>query len=132
MDYVKNLHNDDICHIKLVWVFWVEWQGFVGNAIMASNLYFLKLNSGFKAIVRVAPMLKFQMIKKTLWSLVMDGVKLSEDYRTITRRQFTFYHSVPSSSWYSTDLPRKDERLSWPWSHPVVLDQESLIQRLNH
>ena len=38
-----------------------------------------------------------------------------------SRRQFTFYHSVPRNSWYSFYRPRKDERLSRPWSHPVVL-----------
>ena len=26
------------------------------------------------------------------------------------------------SSWYSLDQYRKDERLRWPWSHPVVLN----------
>ena len=36
--------------------------------------------------------------------------------------QFTFYHSVPRNSWYSFYQPRKDERLSRPWSHPVVLN----------
>ena len=39
-----------------------------------------------------------------------------------SRRQFTFYHSVPRKSWYSFYRPRKDERLSRPWSHPVVLN----------
>ena len=39
-----------------------------------------------------------------------------------SRRQFTFYHSVPRNSWYSFYRPRKDERLSPPWSHPLVLD----------
>ena len=34
----------------------------------------------------------------------------------------TFYHSVPKNSWYSFYRPRKDERLSRPWSHPVVLN----------
>ena len=38
------------------------------------------------------------------------------------RRQFTFYHSVPRNSWYSFYWPRKDERLSRPWNHPVVLN----------
>ena len=38
-----------------------------------------------------------------------------------SRRQFSFYHSVPRNSWYSFYRPRKDERLSRPWSHPVVL-----------
>ena len=40
----------------------------------------------------------------------------------ISRKQFTFYHSVPRNSWYSFYRPRKDERLSRPWSHPVVLN----------
>ena len=26
------------------------------------------------------------------------------------------------NSWYSLDQYRKDERLRWPWSHPVVLN----------
>ena len=39
-----------------------------------------------------------------------------------SRRQFAFYHSVPRNSWYSFYRPQKDERLSWPWSHPVVLN----------
>ena len=38
-----------------------------------------------------------------------------------SRRQFTFYHSVLRNSWYSFYRPWKDERLSRPWSHPVVL-----------
>ena len=38
-----------------------------------------------------------------------------------SKRQFTFYHSVPRNYWYSFYRPRKDERLSRPWSHPVVL-----------
>ena len=41
-------------------------------------------------------------------------------------RQFTFYHSVPRNFWYSFYRPRKDERLSQPWSHPVVLNTELL------
>ena len=42
--------------------------------------------------------------------------------KTTSRRQFTLYHSVPRNSWYSFYRPQKDERLSRPWSHPVVLD----------
>ena len=38
------------------------------------------------------------------------------------RRQFTFYHWVPRKSWYSFYQPRKNERLSQPWSHPVDLN----------
>ena len=43
-----------------------------------------------------------------------------------SRRQFTFYHSVPKYFWYSFYRPQNDERLSWPWSHPVVLNTGSL------
>ena len=43
-----------------------------------------------------------------------------------SRRQFTFYHSVPRTSWYSFYQPLKDERLSQPWSHPVALNMGSL------
>ena len=36
--------------------------------------------------------------------------------------QFTFYHWVPRNSWHSFYRPRKDERLSRSWSHPVVFN----------
>ena len=39
-----------------------------------------------------------------------------------SRRQFALYYSVPRNSWYSFYRPRKDERLSRPLSHPVVLN----------
>ena len=56
----------------------------------------------------------------------MDGVQLLQGYRATMRRQFTLYHLVPRDSWYSFDQPRKDERLSQPWSHPVVLNSGPL------
>ena len=43
--------------------------------------------------------------------------------RATSRRQFTFYHHVPSNFSYSLFYrPRKDKRLSRPWSHPAVLN----------
>ena len=54
-------------------------------------------------------------IKKKLY-----GPFLWMGFRATTRRMLTFYPSVPRSSWHSIDQPRKDERLSWPWSQPVV------------
>ena len=42
------------------------------------------------------------------------------------RKQFTFYYSVPRNSWYSFYRRRKDERLSQPWNHPVVLNMGPL------
>ena len=43
-----------------------------------------------------------------------------------SKRQFTFYHSVPRNSWYSFYRPRKDERLSRPWTHLMILNTELL------
>ena len=51
----------------------------------------------------------------------MNGVQLPQGYRVIT-----FYHLVPRNFWYSFDRPRKDERLSRAWSHPVVLNTRPL------
>ena len=39
--------------------------------------------------------------KKTLWPLFMDRDQLSPRYRVTKRRQFTFYHSIFRTSWYS-------------------------------
>ena len=61
-------------------------------------------------------------LKKALCPLFMDGVQLPQGYRATSRREFTFYHQVPRKLWYSSDRPWKDERLSQPWSHPVVLN----------
>ena len=59
--------------------------------------------------------------KTALWPLFMNEFQLCQGYRVTLRRQFTFYHSVPRSSWYSFHWLWKDERLSQPWSHPMVL-----------
>ena len=42
-----------------------------------------------------------------------------------------FTNSVPRKSWYSFYRPRKDERLSRPWSHPVVLNTGPLDWELS-
>ena len=60
---------------------------------------------------------------KTLRLLLFQG------YRATTRGQFTFYHSVARSSRYSTDQPQKDEGLSWPCSHSVVLKPRPLDRK---
>ena len=62
------------------------------------------------------------LFKKTLWHLFMDRVQLPKVYRATTRKQFTFYHSVLKNSWYPFDQPRKDERLTRPWSRTVVFN----------
>ena len=50
----------------------------------------------------------------------MDEIRLSQRYKATTRRQFTCYHYVPRISSYSFDQPRKNERISQPWSFPKV------------
>ena len=64
--------------------------------------------------------------KKNFMASFIDDVQLSQGYRTTPRRQFTLYPSVPRSSWYSFNRPRKDEKLSWPRNHPVVLNLGTL------
>ena len=62
----------------------------------------------------------------TLLPLFVDGVQLSQCYKATTRTQFTFYQQLSRSTWYSFHQPYKDERVSRPWSHPVVLNPRRL------
>ena len=51
----------------------------------------------------------------------MDGVQLPQGYSHFEEAVYF----LPLSSqifWYSLYRPRKDERLSRPWSHPMVLN----------
>ena len=58
-------------------------------------------------------------IYKTLWPLLVDGVQLLQGYtETLWGDSLLFTRN----SWYSLNQSRKDERLRWPWSHPVVLN----------
>ena len=67
-------------------------------------------------------MKEFKLLKKRLYGpFLWIGFNCLKAAAT-SRRQFTFYHSFPRNSWYSFYWPRKDERLSRPWSHPVVLN----------
>ena len=64
------------------------------------------------------------LAQKTLWPLFLwIGFNCLKATAT-SRGQLTFYHSVPRISWYSVYRPRKDERLSRPWRHPVVLNTD--------
>ena len=38
----------------------------------------------------------------------------------------SFLPLISKDSWYSIDRPRKDKRLSWHWSNPVVLNPRPL------
>ena len=96
--------------------YWTHPQEFCFSA----NIYEFSKSSILDSIFQ------HNFFEKDLSPLFIDGVQLSQSYRTTTRRQFTFYHLVPRISWYSFDRPRKDARLSRPWSHLVVL-QGSLV-----
>ena len=64
----------------------------------------------------------FKLLKTNLWPLFMDRVQLSQGYKVILRRYFTFDHYFPRNLWYWFDWPLKDERQSWPWNHPALLN----------
>ena len=49
----------------------------------------------------------------------MYGVQLSQDY---TEPLWGDSLVFTRNSWYSLSQSRKDERLRWPWNHPVVLN----------
>ena len=51
----------------------------------------------------------------------MDEVQLPHGYSHFGEAVY-FLPLVPRNPWYSFYRPRKDERLSRPWSHPVVLN----------
>ena len=40
--------------------------------------------------------------------------------RDTSKRQFTFYLYLPRNSWHPSYRPRKDKKLSWPWSLPEL------------
>ena len=95
----------------------------LGNGLKLSLLLwiiFLQVRFKFMCEQNFCIILLKKKIK--LWLLFMGGVQLSQGYIAFTRRQFTFYYSVPRSYRYSFNRPWKNERLSWPWSHPVVLN----------
>ena len=58
-------------------------------------------------------------IYKSLWSLFVDGVQLPQGF---TEPLWGDSLLFTRNSWYSLNQSQKDERLRWPWSHPVVLN----------
>ena len=63
--------------------------------------------------------------RKTLWPLFWMGFNCLKA-RATSKRQFTFYQQVPRKFWYSFYWTQKDEKLSQPWSHPMVLNMGQL------
>ena len=52
----------------------------------------------------------------------MDGVHLPQGYRATTTRSLLFTTKSPQIPGTHFDQPRKEERLSRPWIHLVVLN----------
>ena len=52
------------------------------------------------------------------------GAYLWTGFNYLKNLLFTRY--IPRNFWYSIDRPLKDERLSWPWKEPVVLNSMAL------
>ena len=59
------------------------------------------------------------LIYKTLWLPFVHGVQLPQGY---TEPLWGDSLLFTINSWYSLNQSRKDERLRWPWNHPVVLN----------
>ena len=60
--------------------------------------------------------------KKTLCPLFFRWGSTASRLQSHFFKTVIFYHKVPRNSWYSFDQHQKDEKLSWPWRHPVVLN----------
>ena len=61
----------------------------------------------------------YSFMAKPLWLLFENGVQLPEGYtEPLWGDSLLFIRN----SWDSIDQAWKDERLRWPWSHPLVLN----------
>ena len=69
---------------------------------------------------------------KNLRPLFMDGVQLAQAYRATPRRQFTFYHSVPRSSWYSFDQPQNDKKAELTFELPNGFELGTPVLGIQH
>ena len=76
----------------------------------------------FHDLLFIWPFQYFSIIKLSLNFMApffKDGVQLPQG---CSHFEEVVYFLVPRNSWYSFYRPRKDEMLSRPWSHPVVLN----------
>ena len=66
------------------------------------------------------------------FSVIGDRIQMHQGCRATTRKQFTSDHEGRRSLWYSSDKPRKDERLTRQSSHQVVLNRGHLERKHGH
>ena len=75
----------------------------------------------FKVSPRICVSVSF-FNKNALCLPFMDMIQLSQGFRAVRQRQFTFYHYAPWSSWYPVVQPQKYERVNSKWSYQMVLN----------
>ena len=77
----------------------------------------MKIELSLKSFSRII----LNKLKKNLFDLFLWIGFNCLKTRSTLKRQFTFCHKVPRNFWYLFYKPRKDGRLSQPWSQPLVL-----------
>ena len=98
-----------------------EHDFFLGDSFRKTNSH-CNCNLEFKILPNSK--ISLQWLKKTLWPLHMDGIELPQGHSHFEEA----IYFIPLSSqkfllWVLSSFyrPRKDERLSPPWRHQVVL-----------
>ena len=66
--------------------------------------------------------IRYKKLKKKLYPPEFYNLKGTEPLRGDSLFFIIQFPRVLMSSWYWICRPRRDERPSWPWSHPVVLN----------
>ena len=137
--WITYFSSDHLVLIKYGFlVIWFKHFSFVKHfSFLSVVLYMTLINLHWKShFSKIYSLLKFKLFCPSGLTIVVLHLtlKLGKFFahsfsrynclkaRATSRRQCTFYHEVPRSSWYSFYQPRKDERLSWPWRHPLVLN----------
>ena len=79
------------------------------------------LNGSPEWLINTIVIISFMTSRLTNYSKILDQLSVFYHFTSLL-----FTTKFPENSWYSFYRPRKEERLSQPWSHPVVLNMESL------
>ena len=124
--FFYNYHYSFFCNYGIIlksifflWIALAESWNMRGASHQSSHLdrYQLLVTCVSPVYIVVDKKLKKKLYGPFLW-MGFNCLKAT----ATSRRQFIFYHLVPRNFWYSFYQPRKDERLSQTWSHPVVLN----------
>ena len=107
----------DLWHLNSVKVAWTLWT--LNYVCVPFPFLFLVVILSILLIIKPTDFLKksYSEISVNMPKTTINLVNLAS-----SRGQLTFYHKVPRNPRYSFYWPRKDEWLSRPWSHRVVLN----------